>query len=271
MYELSHDYFYKVTPLLKNGHPHPEVLSIIEHNNPGWIFSDHIDSPRTALIWSKGMQGFYLIGDHNNDDFMNELDDYLTKSIFPKLRELGMSYFEVSGHHNKWNMESLFASWEIQQWDQLVFKCRNLEAAASQGSSRNHPIRTINLRSQEWKDQVFTNRDFVDKHIKLFWDSYEDFYHKGYGYVAIDGSEIIGVCYSSFVAKETHAIGIETLPQHQKRGIGTYLASFVVKDIIENGFTAYWDCSLTNEASTKLALRLGFQQVHQYKCVGFVI
>lgn len=59
MYELSQEDFYKVIPLLKDGHPHPEILSVIENNNPGWIFTDHKDSPRTALIWSKGIEGFY--------------------------------------------------------------------------------------------------------------------------------------------------------------------------------------------------------------------
>ncbi|WP_081481681.1 GNAT family N-acetyltransferase [Paenibacillus elgii] len=104
-----------------------------------------------------------------------------------------------------------------------------------------------------------------------FWETQEDFYNKGYGYAAIEGSTIIGVCYSSFVTKETHAIGIETDPQHHKRGVGTYLASLVVKEIARNGFSSYWDCSQSNEASNKLALRLGFQQVHQYKCAGFTL
>ncbi|PUA38714.1 hypothetical protein C8Z91_14065 [Paenibacillus elgii] len=103
MYELSRDHFYKAASLLKNGHPHPEVQSILENNNPGWIFTDRVDSTRTALVWSKGMKGFYLIGDETNDAFTDNLDDFIRTSIAPRMRELGMNYFEVSGHHDQWN------------------------------------------------------------------------------------------------------------------------------------------------------------------------
>ncbi|PQP88601.1 hypothetical protein CPT76_09760 [Paenibacillus sp. AR247] len=84
-----------------------------------------------------------------------------------------------------------------------------------------------------------------------------------------ENSEVIGVCYSSFVTKERHAVGIETIPQHYQRGVGSNLASLVVNDIVQNGYTCYWDCSQSNEASKKIALRLGFKQIHQYQCSGF--
>ncbi|MBD3920599.1 GNAT family N-acetyltransferase [Paenibacillus sp. PR3] len=51
--------------------------------------------------------------------------------------------------------------------------------------------------------------------------------------------------------------------------MGTTLASRVIHDIVQNGCTCYWDCSLSNEASNKLALRLGLKQIHHYQCLGF--
>ncbi|MCM3782180.1 hypothetical protein M3231_04295 [Neobacillus mesonae] len=71
MFELTRCQFYKAISLLDNGHPYPEVLSILENNNPGWVFSDRADAPKTALVWSKGMQGFYLIGDETNEAFLS--------------------------------------------------------------------------------------------------------------------------------------------------------------------------------------------------------
>jgi RimJ/RimL family protein N-acetyltransferase len=268
MFELSRDQFYKAIPLLENGHPHPEIQSILERNNPGWVFSDRANSPKTALVWSKGMKGFYLIGNETNDAFTSMLDSFVTTSITPRMKELGMNYFEVSGHHDKWNLNSLFASRELSPWDQIVYVSSNFEAHSVEPSNG---LRVVSLRSQEWRNQDFFNKQFVYAHIAQFWETQEDFYNKGYGYAAIEGSEIIGVCYSSFVTKKVHAIGIETLPQHQKRGVGTCLASLVVKEIAQNGYSSYWDCSQSNEASRKLALRLGFQQIHQYQCVGFSV
>ena len=177
-----------------------------------------------------------------------------------------MDHFEVSGHHDKWNLESMFNSRKIHQWGQLVFQLLHKSPV-----SIDKGIKTVNLRSQEWENQTLNNIEFVKKDIDLFWSSKDDFLNKGYGFIAIEGLEIIGMCYSSFVTRDTHAIGIETLPQYRNKGVGTHLASLLVKEIVENGFTPYWDCSSDNEASKNLALRLGFKQVHQYKCSGYAI
>lgn len=166
----------------------------------------------------QGNRRVLLIGDQNNQAFINSLDDYITKAIAPKMRELGMSYFEVSGHNDNWNLESIFDSRVLQQWDQLVYKLLN-KPKTPQIFSDNQ-IRFLSLRSQEWQNQDFVNRKFVNEHIDLFWRSQDDFFNKGYGYIAIDSSEIIGVCYSSFVTKDTHAIGVETLPKYHQKGIG---------------------------------------------------
>ena len=62
---------------------------------------------------------------------------------------------------------------------------------------------------------------------------------------------------------------INSLPKYHRKRVGSYLASLTVSDMIQNGFTPYWDCEQSNEASNRLALRLGFEQVHQYRCFGF--
>lgn len=52
MYELAQVDFYKARPLLEGHFLHPEMVSVIEGNNPGWIFVDQMAQPRTALVWS---------------------------------------------------------------------------------------------------------------------------------------------------------------------------------------------------------------------------
>ena len=51
----------------------PEPISIIMKNNPGNIYVDNIIKPKTALIWSFGIAGFYLIGDNNNKNTNNDI------------------------------------------------------------------------------------------------------------------------------------------------------------------------------------------------------
>lgn len=266
MYLLPQESFSKIKPLLKDGHSYPEILSIIECNNAGWIYVDQIPMPKSALVWSKGIQGFYLIGDHTNEVFINSLDDFITKCIEPRMREQGLDFFEVSGHHDKWDMLSIFPSRNLHQFEQIVFKITQKPPV-----QQDKGIKTINLKMKEGDNQDLKNVEFVKENINQFWSSNDEFVKKGYGFAAMEGSEILGVCYSSFIAQDTHAIGIETLPKHRNRGVATHLAYLLVENLLENGFTPYWDCSLDNVASYKLALRLGFQQVYQYKCSSFKI
>ena len=266
MYELQQEAFYKVKPLLDGGYLHPEILSIIEGNNPGWIFADQSAQPRSALVWSKGIQGFYLIGDHTNQEFINTLDGFISSSIAPRMRELSLDHFEVSGHHNNWDMGSIFASRNLHQFEQMVFKLFHKPFVSSAKG-----LKIINLKLDEWENQELINLEFLKEHIHLFWSTKDDFLQRGYGFAAVEGLEIIGLSYSSFVSEDTHAIGIETLPHYQNKGVGTHLATLLVEDILTNSFTPYWDCSLDNKASKKLAQRLGFQQVHQYKCNSFSV
>lgn len=108
MHELSQEEFHKVKSLLEEGFMHPEIISIIEHINPGWIFVDQIKKPKSALVWSKGIEGFYLIGDHTNEVFLYHLDNYVHSIVEPRMREHSLSHFEISGHHNNWDMKSIF-------------------------------------------------------------------------------------------------------------------------------------------------------------------
>ncbi|MBY9078054.1 hypothetical protein KIH86_06035 [Paenibacillus sp. HN-1] len=144
MLELAPEDYYKVKPLLEGGHPYPEIISIIEHTNPGWIYIDQAPEPRSALVWSKGMQGFYLIGDHSNHTFISSLDKFISTDIELKMREQSLHHFEVSGHHNDWDYEALFPSRKLYPFEQLVFKSFN-----KPGEITKRVFNTINLKQPD--------------------------------------------------------------------------------------------------------------------------
>lgn len=164
MQALAQEDFYRVKPLLVGGHQHPEVISIIELNNPGWIFVDQIFKPRSALVWSKGIQGFYLIGDHTNETFIHSLDGFISKSVEPEMKALSLNQFEVSGHHNEWDFEAIFPSRQLYQFEQLV-----LELSNKPDASQNNMIKTINLKIEDWENEDLINTELITENINLFW------------------------------------------------------------------------------------------------------
>ncbi|WP_312149531.1 hypothetical protein [Paenibacillus odorifer] len=147
MHELSQQDFNEVKPLLTGAPIHPEILSIIEGNNPGWIFVDQLVTPKSALVWSKGMQGFYIIGDHTNEIFIKSLDSYVSSQLVLRMKKLGLEYFEVSGQHNEWNLALMFPSRKLYPFEQMVFKLFHKPV-----ESLNNAIRIINLKMLEWED-----------------------------------------------------------------------------------------------------------------------
>lgn len=61
---------------------------------------------------------------------------------------------------------------------------------------------------------------------------------------------------------------IETLPEYQGRGYAKSAASAALKHIFENGKIANWGCDVTNTASLRTALALGFQDYgRDFGCV----
>lgn len=264
MQELTSSQFEKAKPLLKGGHLHPEILSVIEGRNPGWIFADNADRPRGALVWNKGMQGFYLIGDCRNTVFTEGLDSFATHTLEPRMRKHGLDHFEISGHHREWDLEAMFASRSLYSFEQLVFEMG--QNVAVPDSER---FIALPLHQNREENRWLLHSPLVKEHIESFWTSVEDFTNNGLGYAAIDGTEVIGLCYTSSRANDRFAIGVETALQSRGQGIGTHLASLVARELLDHGFIPYWDCTSDNVASKKLALRLGFQLVHRYECIGF--
>lgn len=87
--ELDESEFYKCEKLI-NEVGHLEVKAVIEGDNPGRIFRDQTDSPKTGLIWLGNNDGFFFIGDEENEVFNNQINEFIDKIIFPEAKKLSL-------------------------------------------------------------------------------------------------------------------------------------------------------------------------------------
>ena len=87
--------------------PYPEARSVIQGNNPGWVFGDKPINPQTVLVWSQGIRGFYLIGNRKNEVFLNELNTFISCDLKSKLIQHQVTWIEICGGPN---------------WDNLIEK-----------------------------------------------------------------------------------------------------------------------------------------------------
>ena len=270
IHEIEKPAFHRASHLVGGGIVYPEVLSIIVGNNPGWVFVDSPAEPATALIWSQGIQGFYLVGNGQDASFLLELDSYIDRVISPRVRELGISWFEFSCDRESWGpgIEHIFGKRGLSRAVQYVYALR---AQDYQPARRTAHEAGCDIRSLD-RDLMISglcNLEFVRSKLDRFWSTAEAFLAKGMGYAVVVERRIVSLCFSAFVADATHAIDIETEDMHRRKGYGERAARRFVEACLAEGLHPHWDCMQENIASWSLAEKLGFRRAAEYSLYAF--
>jgi hypothetical protein len=250
--------------------PFPEALAIIEGNNPGWVFVDDLNAPRAALVWAQGIKGFYLVGDANSTAFLQELDVYTDQVLEPRLHDLGVAWFEISGDEN-WNpvIENVFEKRNLESSQQWVYTLKPSKHTSVTQLKAVGDSKLLRVDRHLLVDLSAVNKEFLFSKLVQFWGSVDTFLNTGLGYVVVDGEEIASLCCSGFVAGKIHVIDVETEASHRRKGYAETAARAFVTECIEKHLQPHWECMAGNIASARLAEKLGFTQSHVYTLYSF--
>ncbi|WP_226658885.1 GNAT family N-acetyltransferase [Guptibacillus hwajinpoensis] len=258
IHELNQDEFYKCERLL-NDVGHIEAKAVIEGNNPGRVFVDHVVFPKSGLIWLGNHDGFFFIGDEENTGFLQEMNEYLDQNIIPEARELGLTYFIAIGHHSRWDntIEMLFAHRHMQKFDQNVYRLDHPKAHHQPSVKPEYEVIKISEDLLGDQNNSIQNRSFLQSKLTEFWASPSDFLDKGIGYGVVIQNLIVSLCFSGFVAGKVHALDMETIEEHRGKKLGQLAASSVVNDCVSQSMIPYWDCEEANQPSNAIARKIG--------------
>jgi len=91
----------------------------------------------------------------------------------------------------------------------------------------------------------------------------ERFITQGFGYAAVVQERVICWCTAEYVSAQRCGIGIETVPEYERRGVATATAARFVADAIGRGLTPYWECRRENIGSIRVAEKLGFERLSE--------
>jgi len=273
IYELGKNDYKLVKPMLEHGFQFPEAAAVVELNNVGKIFVDDLRSPKSALLWAQGLEGFFLLGDESNVEFVKELGRFIDTGLSQSLQSEKLEWFEVAGMHRKWDkqIEQLFHDRDVEISTQFVYKY------PVNSDSAKHDIELDSLSDYQFikVDSSFLtspeieNMDFLIKELLSFWESMEKFLSSGIAYCVVHGHFIVSVCYSGFVSGTTHTIGVLTMEAYRKKGLAYRAACLCMKEYARKNIMPYWDCSKDNDASWKLAEKLGFVREAEYSVYYF--
>lgn len=270
IYELNNKVFKKIEHLLDGDFINLEIRSVVLGFNPGWVFVDNIEEPKTAMVWSRGIEGFYFIGDENNKNFNNSINEYIDKAISPRAKELGLSFFEFSGTSLEWEntLERVFANHNIDKSKQFVYRYRNLQAKTLNEVSidSDYSVKSVN---RELLDSNLENLDFIKSIILEWWDSEEDFLKNGVGFCILHGQKVVSSCVTSFTSNDSMESHIVTVEDYRKRGLAKKAVSEFLKYCQDNDYEPYWDCMEKNAGSRALAESLGYEKAFEYSLYEF--
>ena len=70
--------------------------------------------------------------------------------------------------------------------------------------------------------------------------------------------EILAEAYAPFIGRGVAEIGVVTAEAHRGQGLAAIAVAWLMVPIAERGLAAYWSCNTTNEASIRVAQKVGF-------------
>ncbi len=266
--ELPQRDFRVVRPLLGPDFAYPEALSVVEGTNPGWVFTDDSASPRTALIWSKGIEGFYLVGIARNSRFLTALDAFVDRVVTPRAMQLGLRWFEVNGADESWGpvIEKTFRARKIHRSAQVVFRMPEVD----QDPPAHEDDRGVRFVDEDLlHDRSIENRAFLRSKIESYWESTDAYLQAGIGCCVVQRNQIVSLCFSAFVAGCTHVVDIETIPEFRRRRVAERVGRAYADACRARSLTLHWDCMRDNAPSMRLAEKLGLRKVREYALYSF--
>ncbi|REK77681.1 GNAT family N-acetyltransferase [Paenibacillus paeoniae] len=259
---------------LVNQQGHIEVLAIVEGVNAGRIFVDDRYFPASGLIWLGNNDGFFFIGEANNEAFNQELNDFIDRVIISEAKKEDLDWFEGMGNHEEWDktIENIFEHRGLGSWKQRVYTLqadnyeRNSEPLLQEG------YEIVKISKSLFEDHsISIDTEFLRAKIREFWSTPEQFLNEGIGYCAIYNKEVVSVCFSGFVVNDVHCIDIETLESHQGKKLAQHIAQSFVQECLDTNGVPYWDCMEMNKPSIAVAERLGFKNIFSYTGYEFSI
>lgn len=96
------------------------------------------------------------------------------------------------------------------------------------------------------------------------WRSINQPVFRDFGFLIIHDNRVVSWATVDFVSGSSGDLGFETIPEFQKRGLGTAVAGAALEDGLKKGIEVHWTCADYNLGSQKTAQKLGLIHDRDY-------
>ncbi len=265
IHELKKKDYQKVRPLFKELEWNLITAAVIEGTNPGRVYADRVEHPKTAFMCT--VEGYYLAGYDNNDEFNTSLNRLIFAKIF-------------AGDTIRKDETDVAIGFHPDSWKEkmpIIFRGRIPLTTA-----RRHYVCT-EFKAYNWRDHVpdgfqvqridekllRTPRLEIPEHMtdwmKTNWDSISNFMRKGFGFCTLHDKQIISWSIADCVSSDACEIGIHAREDYRRKGLATLTAAAAVDYALSSGFKQVgWHCDEYNLGSIGVAEKAGFKLERKY-------
>ena len=117
-----------------------------------------------------------------------------------------------------------------------------------------HPIDRPLLERCEWRSEM-----------EFYCGSVDSFLANEIGLCLLHGGDILVEAYVSSWGETQAEIGAITREAHRGHGLAPITCAHLIQLCEQRGYGAYWSCDAENEASVRVAQKLGFRQKRLYQ------
>lgn len=272
MIRLKNDQFIMAAPLFAGMAAwNVYVTAVLQQTSPGRVYVDHLENPSCGFAIS--LDCAYLVGRPDNAAFNEALKAELEATLLAGDRvNPADPTLVVCVDSPNWEpvLADVFGDW---RWPPIwgdnqhyLFKKPRLNWLKA--------LPTGYTIAQLDEKLLANQGDSLPKNIadsiRIGWQDEQNFLQNGFGFVALQGDEIVCWCLADVTVANKCEIGIETAPAHRQLGLATAVTAATVQYCQNNGFTHIgWHCGTDNPASIRTAKNVGFVLERPYNFYEF--
>jgi RimJ/RimL family protein N-acetyltransferase len=230
---------------------------------PGRIFVDDPAEPKSVFVSLK----FHLFaaGDAENEPFKQAVRQLITETIIPEAVQDGRDAFIVHVESGAWEkaldtlLEGMYPLTRMRQYYACTQLKEDWRTLLPEGFALLPVDTALTVQAQ------LENLDELLEEMCSERPTVEDFLAQSFGFCVRHADALVSWCLSEYNTDGRCEVGIATVGEYQRRGLGTVTALALVEHALQNGYHEVgWHCWSQNVPSGALALRSGFAHVRDY-------
>jgi len=246
MVQLQPRQFARVEALFDDDLPNrPMLESVLADRNPGWVFADSTERPTAAVVVSR--YSFTYLGGRPDRALMDlafarsaPVDAPLVIFASGDGATVPANLIDNGRTIDRIEFSQLEPTWKtpLRLPDGLALR----------------PMTLSLLEQCLWKEEVLADCGTLQRFLDI-----------GFGVCGVMSGLVVSEAYASVPGDRSYEIGAVVRPEFRRQGLAYATCAALIDECSRRRCETIWSCHRSNEASARLARRLGYQRERSYR------